>query len=130
MGNSDKARGELQEKYNLTSESVDVLSESMRRGAEATIDYEEKMAGVSGVADEFDESVNNAKGKTLEFTDHIVNSAEAMMSLVGIFNMIKGAVDALTDPDLSGWEKFTSVMMSLASIIPMVTTLLKNETVA
>ena len=97
-------------------------------GASANI-AEEGVENLKNEGKSFGANLDDFEGKILGTTDHIVNSAEAIMSLVSIFNMVKGALDALTDPDLSGWEKFTSVMMSLASAIPMVTTLLKNESV-
>jgi hypothetical protein len=42
-----------------------------------------------------------------------------MMSIVSIVNSAKGAIETLTNPDASGWEKFSAVLTSFASITMM-----------
>jgi hypothetical protein len=37
---------------------------------------------------------------------------------------MQGAIDALTDPELSGWEKFTRVLSSLGMTVMMIVSLM------
>ena len=56
---------------------------------------------------------------------HIVRLSEAFGGLVGflgstvtIGNSVKSILMSLGDPDLSGWEKFSSIMMGVTTILP------------
>ena len=63
--------------------------------------------------------IKEAKGVVKDWANSIVSGAQAVMSFVSIVNSAKGAIDALTNPDLSGWEKFFSVLQSGAMIVTM-----------
>jgi hypothetical protein len=47
-----------------------------------------------------------------------------MMSFVSIINSAKGALETLQNPDASGWEKFSSVLMSFGSVMMMSITMM------
>jgi hypothetical protein len=49
-----------------------------------------------------------------------------MGNVVTIGRSIKSAFDALSNPDLSGWEKFSTVLMSISMIIPGITSLMRG----
>ena len=68
-------------------------------------------------ADEaFLESLNNAKGQTLDLADGIVDSATAIMSFGQAAFAAKGAIDALNNTELSFGEKASRVFTSLISL--------------
>jgi hypothetical protein len=48
-----------------------------------------------------------------------VNGGLAALSMVSAISMLGSAFDTLKDPDLSGWEKFSRVAMSLTMTVPM-----------
>ena len=58
---------------------------------------------------------------------HVVRTSEALGALGGmagsaysLIRSVSSAVQALENPDMSGWEKFTTVLMSVSMIIPAV----------
>jgi hypothetical protein len=48
-----------------------------------------------------------------------VQGGMAALSMVAAVSMLGNAFSALKNPDLSAWEKFSSVSMSLVMAIPM-----------
>ena len=65
--------------------------------------------------------------------NHVVRVSEALGSLaslagsaVTIVNLLSSAVKTLADPDASGWEKLSSILMVVASGIPTVLTSFKS----
>ena len=64
---------------------------------------------------------------------HIVTGIEAITAaaaglgnVAAMINSIKSAFQALNNPDLKGWEKFSTVLMSVSMIIPMLLSGVKN----
>ena len=58
---------------------------------------------------------------------HIIRTSEAfgalggmMGSTVTVFRSVSSALQAISNPDLSGWEKASTVLMSFSMIIPSV----------
>ena len=52
-----------------------------------------------------------------DYADGIVAGAQALASFASVCSAASGMIDALTNPDLSGWEKFVQVMSSLGSVV-------------
>jgi hypothetical protein len=50
--------------------------------------------------------------------------------MASIFNTIKGVMETLEDPDTSSWEKLSSVLMGIGTIIPMITMMFNKNTIA
>jgi hypothetical protein len=63
--------------------------------------------------------MKNAKGVQKTWSDTLVKSADSVMSLTSGLTSLTSIFSTLSNPDLSGWEKFTSVLMSLGMGIPM-----------
>ena len=83
------------------------------------------------------ESIKNAKGKQKEWSDVLVESANVALSAASAINMLGGMFDTLSDPDVSGWEKFTTILMTLGTVVPMLIsawkglkTIIESETLA
>ena len=64
---------------------------------------------------------------------HIIRTSEAFGALGGmmgntvtVFRSISSALQAISNPDLSGWEKASTVLMSFSMVIPSVISGLKN----
>ena len=80
-------------------------------------------------------TIKNAKGAQQSWSDTLVAGANAAMSFASALSMIGGIWDTLQNPDLSGWQKFTTVLTTLGMLIPtLITTweslqkLIKSET--
>jgi len=66
---------------------------------------------------------------------HIVKASEALGSLAGlagntvtVINSISSAIKTLSDPDLSGWEKFSAFLSTVSFTIPAITSSIKGFT--
>lgn len=65
-----------------------------------------------------------AKKKAIAtYSERIVKLSQALTGVVSAISMVNGAINTLRDPDVSGWEKFTSILMTLGTLIPMITTI-------
>lgn len=88
-------------------------------------------------SDSIKKTIKEAKGEQQTWSDTLVASANAAMSFASALSMVGGMWDTLRNPDLSGWQKFTTVLTTLGMLIPTLITawnsfqtLLKSETVA
>ena len=61
------------------------------------------------------ESIGAQKG----WSDIVVEGANVAFSAAMSFQMLSSMIDTLNSPDVSGWEKFSSVLMTLGMTIPM-----------
>lgn len=101
----------------------------------------DKIHTLVGNMQDYNSTINEANSKTNilktmlnEFQPiHVVRMSEAFSALGGMMGnvvtigrSIKSAFDALSNPDLSGWEKFSTVLMSISMIIPGITSLMRG----
>jgi len=64
--------------------------------------------------------VDGAQGKVMTLGQKITAAAQTVTTTIMVFNMLKGAIDTIKDPEMTGWEKFLSIMGTVAMAIPMV----------
>lgn len=76
------------------------------------------------------ELIKQAQGQQKNWADGIVNIANSLSAMASIFNTIKGVMETLEDPDTSSWEKLSSVLMGIGTIIPMITMMFNKNTIA
>lgn len=67
-----------------------------------------------------EKSIKGARGAQKTWADGITQGASAAMSAAMAINALSGMVDTLKNPDISGWQKFTTVLMSMGMLIPAV----------
>lgn len=96
--------------------------ESAQADRNATKLKEEAAKQVANLDKELKKAQQSAKSFGTGFTTGL----QAVSSLAMGINSLKGAFDALNDPDMSTFEKFTSVLMSLGMGIPSVLSGLKG----
>ena len=65
-----------------------------------------------------EESIDNAKGAQKDWADDFVSLTNAAMSTVSAISMLGGLADTLQSPDMSGWEKLTTVLTTMTMLIP------------
>ena len=65
------------------------------------------------------DAINSSVGKTRTWSDNIVGMSQGVMSFSMALSSLSGIINTLKNPDMSGWEKFTSVLMSASMTIPM-----------
>ena len=71
-----------------------------------------------GIYEKSKDVITNYKGHVISTTDRIVASANAAMSVVSAWTMLKNAWETIEDPDTSGWEKLLTVMTTMSMTIP------------
>jgi phage-related protein len=64
------------------------------------------------------EAFENAKKAQEDLTNTFVDGASAALGMVSAFHSLNAAIDTLNDPDVSGWEKFLQISMSLGTALP------------
>lgn len=107
--------------FGMSEEVLNNVEQKTRNVTAANRHFAESMDDVTESGKGVEDSINNSKGGVKTWADDIVTAATAVTGFVSALNMISGAMDILSDPDTSGWEKFTTVLMTLGMIIPTLT---------
>ena len=122
---------------NFTEKELDHIPKTLEN-----IDVAQKELDASGkqvgwTFNKMKEDIPKATGAQKDWSTAVVAGANAAFNAAMMVNSLRGAIDTLKNPDISGWEKFTSVLMSFAMIIPGIVntvktfkTVLQSETFA
>ena len=112
LGVDKRTVQEIVSNYNTIAEAAKKKAEAEKRAADIQEQAKKKMI--------------EAKGAMKDWADGLVSGAQAVMSFASIINMASSAIDTLTNPDMSGWEKFLSILQSGAMIITMTVSLFNS----
>lgn len=63
-------------------------------------------------------SIREYQGQQKTWSSIIVEGASLAMNTAMAFSMLSSTIDTLQSPDVSGWQKFTSILMTLGMLIP------------
>ena len=88
--------------------------------------WKESTEGIKKSSKGVEKAINNSKGAQQGWADILVSSANVAFSVASAFNMLSSAIDTLSDPDISIWEKFTTVLMTLGMVIPTLVSVWKT----
>ena len=100
-------------------DNIKELTDAYREEIRVTEEKNESVSAEQKAMDDLNNRVNNATGAQKTWADTLVGTAQGISSMtMGITSLVSG-FQALSNPDLSGWEKFTSVMTSFGMAIPM-----------
>ena len=69
------------------------------------------------------DSIDEAKGAQQEWADTLTAGMNVALSAANALSMLGSITDTLSDPDTTGWEKFTQILMTLSMLIPTLTTM-------
>ena len=105
---------------------VDGLEEEAKANKKVTISTQESIKARKLA----DKSIEDSTGNQKTWSDHLVNISSTIMGVTTAISSLSNIVDTIQDPELSGWEKFTSIAMSLAMTIPMLTMAFNKEAIA
>jgi hypothetical protein len=64
--------------------------------------------------------------KVKDYYKSFVDGAQAITSLTYAFSSLNAMMKTVSDPNVSGWDKFTSIMLSLGTVFPMIVSSLGN----
>lgn len=83
------------------------------------------------------QAIDAAKGAQLDWATVVTNTASTLMNIGMVMMQVSSLMDTLNNPDTSGWQKFTTILMTLGMIVPSLlmvfksfSSVLKLETVA
>lgn len=71
--------------------------------------------------------LKNSKGAQKDWTDDLVSTANATMSLISAFQILGSTWETISNPNTSDWEKLQSILMGLSSAIPMLSMALSKQ---
>jgi hypothetical protein len=72
------------------------------------------------------DSIREARGAQREWSDILVESANFAFSAASAISMLSGAFTTLKDPDVSGWQKFLTILTTLGMVVPTIVSLFKT----
>lgn len=118
---SSKARAEFikqAQNYGISKEKAEKLAQAIYSISDAEKNVTRTGDAVKTHLEGIKTSAEAAKSGIQQFSKGVVGSFSSISSIAMGITSLKGAFDALSNPDMSTWEKVTSVMMSLGMGIP------------
>lgn len=114
--------------------NIEGLGQEITDGIEAERQANEKLknqkAEILDEEEKLKDNIEKSTGAQATWADGLVATSQVITGTLTAVSALSSAFDALNDPDLSGMEKLQSVIMSLASAIPMLTMAFNAETLA
>lgn len=86
---------------------------AMAKAAKDSNNYRESISNLN-------ERIKTLDGTTASLGERISTIGYAMSSFAMAVNSIKGIIDTINNPDLSGWERFIAIVGSVGMTLPMV----------
>ena len=114
----------------IENNTISQLESGIQETEEALEVFNNKSAESKEAIDGLGQSFENTKKVSATWADGIVAYGTAITSVVGIVNTFKSTIDTLKDPDASGWEKFSAILLAVGSAIGLVTMAFNKESVA
>lgn len=107
------------EKYKLSTDEVQRFANQLKEAEKRGLSYKEYLEQTGEAAVAFGNSVSNTSKKVSKMAV-ISEIGNGLMSVqMGVSSVIS-AINAVNDEDLSGWERFSSILMSLSMGLPMI----------
>lgn len=118
-GNADQI-DQFAKKYKLSADEVQRFTEQLKEAEKRGLSYEEYLKQTGEAAVWAGKSIENASTKVSKMAV-ISEIGNGLMSVqMGISSVASAINTAVTDEDLSGWERFSSILMSLSMGLPMI----------
>lgn len=116
-GNADQI-DQFAKKYKLSADEVQRFTEQLKEAEKRGLSYEEYLKQTGEAAVWAGKSIENASTKVSKMAV-ISEIGNGLMSVQMGVSSVVSAINAVNDEDLSGWEKFSSILMSLSMGLPM-----------
>lgn len=116
-GNADQIN-QFAKKYKLSADEVQRFTEQLKEAEKKGLSYEEYLKQTGEAAVWAGKSIENASTKVSKMAV-ISEIGNGLMSVQMGVSSVVSAINAVNDEDLSGWEKFSSILMSLSMGLPM-----------
>lgn len=119
VDNIEKIRSieeKLTKQFGLNAEQLEVFRNTLIETGSAEQALKKALEGTQKSA-ELQNNTLAKLGKTMTTLSKVQNVVNSLMGISMAVGGIKGAIDAMSDPDTSGWEKFTTVVGSAGTIL-------------
>ena len=101
---------------------VEASEEALREYSNTVNNTAKQYKNLDNAAKDCGNTIDKTTKKTNNWSDNLVASAEIVLTAVSALQMLDGVIDTLSDPDVSGWDKFLAVVSTTLTIVPMVAT--------
>ena len=108
------------------AKKVDQYVAAIRDKTRAELDSADAAKQAEAAQRKTSESIKKATGAQKGWADILVESANLAFSAASAFQMLGSAFETIMDPDVSGWEKFLTILTTLSMIIPTVVSIYKT----
>ena len=132
--------GKINEIIEARSKQIDELTEieglgkKISQGIQDELNLNEQIQQetkeIKEEKEDLTEKIEDSTGAQATWADGLVATSQVVTGALTAISALSSAFDALNDPDLSGMEKLQSILMSLASAIPMLTMAINSQTLA
>ena len=102
----------------LNAESVSATTMAIDDQIDSTLELTHSREQLDKAGKKIDDNMKDFPAKLPSWQEQVVAAASAVSSLTMAFTALGGIWDTLKDPDMSAWEKISSVFTTLASVIP------------
>ena len=116
-GNADQIE-QFAKKYKLSADEVKRFTEQLKEAEKRGLSYEEYLKQTGEAAVWAGKNIENASTEVSKMAV-VSEIGNGLMSVQMGVSSVVSAINAVNDEDLSGWEKFSSILMSLSMGIPM-----------
>lgn len=116
-GNADQI-DQFAKKYKLSADEVQRFTEQLKEAEKRGLSYQEYLKQTGEAAVWAGKSIENAPTKVSKMAV-ISEIGNGLMSVQMGISSVVSAINTVKDKDLSGWEKFGSILMSLSMGLPM-----------
>ena len=99
--------------------NADRVIDGYRQQAQAMSEHNASLEQEAVLVDDLSNRIINARGSQQTWADTVVSSAQSISSLSMALTSLGSAISVASNPDMSAWEKFASIAMSLSMGIPM-----------
>lgn len=113
---------------------IEGLGKKISQGIQEELNLDQKIKQeteeIKTGKEDLTKKINDSTGAQATWADGLVATSQVITGTLTAVSALSSAFDALSDPDLSGMEKLQTVVMSLASAIPMLTMAINSQTLA
>ena len=99
---------------------IQAHGKALKQWGQATKEAKEAQEGLNQAV------INFKPVHKIPFTQSVISLASACGSAAMTLQSFNSMMQTLSDPDISGWEKFTSVLFSISMIVPGVSSVLRG----
>lgn len=117
---------EFQEQTGISVEKIEEYIDARDETIQIEEDNQKSAKKLKENYEKLDDEIQNGTDATVDYYSEFINLTSATTSLISVFSSLESAWETINDPELSGWERFTSFVMSMGTAIPMLITSIKG----